>query len=74
MEEQRLTVFDNRALRRILGPKSDEVTGDGRTLHKEELNDLYSSQNIIRVTKSRRMRLAGHVACMGTGEVHTGFW
>jgi hypothetical protein len=45
-----------------------------RRLHNEELNDLYSSPNIIRVIKSRRMRWAGHVACMGEGEVHTGFW
>jgi hypothetical protein len=58
-------VFENRVLRRIFGPKRDEVTGEWRRLHNEELNDLYSSPNIIRVIKSRRMRLAGHVARMG---------
>jgi hypothetical protein len=64
-EEQRLGVFENRVLRRIFGPKRDEATGEWRRLHNEELNDLYSSPNIIRVIKSRRMRLAGHVARMG---------
>jgi hypothetical protein len=64
-EEQRLRVFENRVLRRILGPKRDEATGDWRRLHNEELNDLYSSPNIIGVIKSRRMRWAGHVARMG---------
>jgi hypothetical protein len=52
-------------LRRILGPKRDEVTGDWRKLRNEELNDLYSTPNIVRVKKSRRMRLVGHVARMG---------
>jgi hypothetical protein len=61
-------------LRRIFGPKRDEATGEWRRLHNEELNDLYSSPNIIRVIKSRRMRWAGHVARMGKSEVHTGFW
>jgi hypothetical protein len=60
-------VFENRVLRRIFGPKRDEVTGEWRRLHTEELNDLYSSQNIIWVIKSRRMRWAGHVARMGEG-------
>jgi hypothetical protein len=73
-EEQRLRVFENRVLRRILGPKRDEATGEWRTLHKEELNGLYSSPNIIGVMKSRRMRWAGHVARVGKSEVHTGFW
>jgi hypothetical protein len=54
-------------LRRIFGPKRDEVTGDWRKLHNEELHDLYSSPTIVRVIKSRRMRLAGHVARMGEG-------
>ena len=52
-------------LRRIFGPRRDEVTGEWRRLHNEELNDLYSSPNIVRVIKSRRMRYAGHVARMG---------
>jgi len=64
-EECRLRVFENRLLRRIFGSKRDEVTGDWRKLHKEELNDLYCSPNIVRVIKSRRMRWAGHVARMG---------
>jgi hypothetical protein len=72
-EEQRLRVFENRVLRRIFGPKRDEATGECRRLHNEELNDLYSSPNIIRVIRSRRMRWAGHVARMGKREVHTGF-
>jgi hypothetical protein len=64
-EERRLRVFENRVLRRIFGPKRDEATGEWRRLHNEELNDLYSSSNVIRVIKSRRMRWAGHVAHMG---------
>jgi hypothetical protein len=63
--QDRLKVFENRVLRRIFGPKRDEATGEWRRLHNEELNDLYSSQNIIRVIKSRRMRWARHVAHMG---------
>jgi hypothetical protein len=59
-------VFENRVLRRIFGPKRDEVTGGWRTLHNEELHNLYSSPSIIRIIKSRRMRWAGHVARMGT--------
>jgi hypothetical protein len=58
-------VFENRVLRRIFGPKRDEVTGEWRKLHKEELHNLYSSPDIIRQVKSRRMRWAGHVARMG---------
>jgi hypothetical protein len=58
-------VFENRVLRRIYGPKRDEVTGEWRKLHNEELHNLYSSSNIIRQIKSRRMRWAGHVALMG---------
>jgi hypothetical protein len=72
-EEQRLRVFENRVLRRIFGPKRDKVTGEWKRLHKEELNDLYSSPNIIRVIKWRRMRWAGHVAHMWKREVPTGF-
>jgi hypothetical protein len=58
-------VFENRVLRRIFGPKRDEPTGESRRLHNEKLNDLYSSPNIIRVIKSRRMRRAWHVARRG---------
>jgi hypothetical protein len=64
-EERRLSVLENRVLRRILGPKRDEGTGQGRVLQNEELNDLYSSPNIVRVIKSRRMGWPGHVARMG---------
>jgi len=64
-DELRLRVFGNRALRSIFGPKKDEVTGDWRKLHNEELNNLYSSPNIVRVIKSRRIKWAGHVARMG---------
>jgi hypothetical protein len=67
-EERRLRVFENRVLRRIFGPKRDEVTGEWRKLHNEELNNLYSSTTIVRVIKSRRMRWLGHVARMGGGE------
>ena len=58
-------MFENMVLRRIFGPRSDEVTGERRKLHNEELKALYSSPNIFRVTKSRRMRWTGHVARMG---------
>jgi hypothetical protein len=58
-------VFENRVLWRISGPKRDEVTGEWRKLHSEELHNLYSSPDIIRKVKSRRMRWAGHVARMG---------
>jgi hypothetical protein len=58
-------VFENRVLRRIFGPKRDEVTGEWRKLHNEELHNLYSSPDIVRQIKSRRMRWAGHVAPMG---------
>jgi hypothetical protein len=64
-EEQRLRVFENRELRRTYGQKRDDVTGGWRKLHTEELHNLYCTPSIIRVIKSRRMRLAGHVARMG---------
>jgi len=64
-EERKLRVFENMVLRRIFGPRRDKVTGEWRRLHNEELSDLYSSTNIVRVIKSRRMRWTGHVARMG---------
>jgi hypothetical protein len=64
-EEHRLRVFENRVLRRIFGPKRDEVTGGRRKLHNEELHGLYSSPSIVRAIKAGRMRWAGHVARMG---------
>ena len=60
-------MFENRVLRRVFGPKKDEVTGEWRKLHNEKLSDLYCLPNIVRVVKSRRMRWAGHVARMGQG-------
>jgi hypothetical protein len=64
-KEHRLRVFENRVLRRIFGSKRDEVTGEWRKLHNEELHDLYSSPDIIIIMKLRRMRWTGHVAGMG---------
>ena len=64
-EERKLRVFENMVLSRIFGTRRDEVTGEWRRLHNEELNDLYSSPKIVRVIKSRRMRWAGHVARTG---------
>jgi hypothetical protein len=60
-EEHKLKVFENRVMRRIFGPKRDEVMGEWRKLHNEELRDLYSSPSIVRIIKSRRMRWVGHV-------------
>jgi len=68
-------VFENRVLRRVFGPKRDEVTGEWRKLHNEELRDLYSLPNIVRLVKSRRMRWVGHVARMVEGRgVHRVLW
>jgi hypothetical protein len=73
-EEPRLRVFENTVMRGIYGPKRDEVTGEWRKLYNEELHDLYSSPNIVRVIKSIRMSCVGHVALMGRREVCTGCW
>jgi hypothetical protein len=67
-------MFENRVLRRIFGPKRDEVIGGGRKLHNEELHNLYPSPNIIRTTKSRKMRCAGNVARIRRREMHIGYW
>jgi len=67
-------VFENRVLRRIFGPKRDEVTREWRKLRNEKLIDLYSSPNSFRVIKSKRMRWAGNVMRMGGEEAYTGFW
>ena len=67
-------ILENRELRRIYGPKCYKVAGEWRKLHNEELNDLYSSTNILRVIKLRRMKWTGHVARMGRGEAWTRFW
>jgi hypothetical protein len=67
-------MFENSVLRRIFGPKRDEVTGGKRKLHIEELHNLYSSPSIIRMIKSRRMRCAGHVARMRRRGMHVAYW
>jgi hypothetical protein len=71
-EEHRLRVFENSVLWRICGPKSEE-DGSWRKLHSVELHSLYSSPNIVRMIKARRLGWAGHVARMGKGEVFIGF-
>ena len=68
-EGRKLRVFENMVMMRIFGARRDGVTGEWRRLHNEELNDLYSSPNNVRVIKSRRMRWAGHVARMGEERV-----
>jgi hypothetical protein len=72
-DEHRLRVFENRVLRRIFGSRREE-DGSWRKLHNDKLHSVYSSPNIVRVIKSRRMRWAGHVARTGRGEVFTAFW
>jgi hypothetical protein len=72
-EKRRLRVFENRVLRGMFGARRDEVTGEWRKLHNEELHNLYCSPNIVRVIKSRRMRWAGHVARMGRERSVQGF-
>ena len=74
MDEHRLRVFENRVLSNIFGPKRDEVTGEWRKIHNEELNDLYASPSTVRVIKSRRMRYGGMWHVWGIGEAYTGFW
>jgi hypothetical protein len=73
-EEHRLRVFENRVLRRKFGLKREDVTGEWRKLHDEELRDLYFSPSIIRINKSRRMRLVGHVARMERRGMRVGYW
>jgi hypothetical protein len=73
-EEHRLRVFENRVLRRIFGPKGDEVTEEWRKLHNQELRDLYSSPSIISIIKSRRIRWAGHIARMGRKGTLIDYW
>jgi hypothetical protein len=67
-EKHRLRVFENRVLRRIFGPKRDEVKGGFKWLHNEDLHNVYSSPSVIRIIRSRRMRWAGQVAIMGENE------
>jgi hypothetical protein len=74
MEEHILRAFEKRVLRRIFGPKRDEVTGKWRKLRNKELRDLYPSPNIIRIIKSRRMRCAGHVERMGRRGTLIDYW
>ena len=73
-EERKLRVFENMVLRRIFGPRRDEVMGEWRRLHNEGLNDFYSSPNIVLVIKSRRMRWVGHVTLLGEERGRIGSW
>ena len=73
-EERRLRVFENRVLRRIFGHRRDELIGEWGKLHEEDLNDLYTSPNIVRLIKSRRMRWTGMLHVWGTGEADSEFW
>jgi hypothetical protein len=73
-EGHRLKVFENRVIRRIFGPKGDEVMGEWRKLHNKEFRDLYSSPSIIRISTSRRMRWEGHVTRMGRIGTRIGWW
>jgi hypothetical protein len=73
-EEHRLRVFEKRVLRRIFGPKRDEVRGCWRELHNEELHNLYSLPSIIRMIKSRKMRWAGHVERLRRRRMHIEYW
>jgi hypothetical protein len=73
-EEHRLRLFENRVLRRIFGPKRDEMTGEWRKLHNEEIRDLYSSSSRIRIIKPRRMRWAGHVHVWWRRGTRIGYW
>jgi hypothetical protein len=67
-------VFENRVLRRIFGPKRDEMTGEWKKLHNEELRDFHSSPSVIRIIKSKTVRWAGHVARMGRRGMRIGYW
>jgi hypothetical protein len=73
-EQHRLRVFKNRVLKRIIAPKRDAVIGGWRKLHNDELHNLQSSPDTIRMKKSRRMRLAGHVARMERTGMHIEYW
>jgi hypothetical protein len=73
-EEHKLRMFENRVLRRILGPKRDGDTSRWRKLHNEELHTLYSSPSVIRIIKPRRMRWARHVTRMGRRGTCIGYW
>jgi hypothetical protein len=73
-EENKLRVFENKVLRKIFGQKRDEVTGEWRKLHNEDLRDLNSSPSIIRIIKSRRLRWASHVARMGRRGTRIDYW